>query len=81
MQGDVFNPATWKDKLDGAVGVISTLGGFGSNDYMYKICGQANMDVMDAAKAAGVPRVVFVSVHDYGMPGGRALPVTLLSSH
>lgn len=37
MQGDVFDPASWKSQLDGAIGVISTLGGFGSNEHMYKV--------------------------------------------
>ena len=37
MQGDVFDPASWRSQLQGAVGVISTLGGFGSNDAMFKV--------------------------------------------
>lgn len=37
MQGDVFDPSTWRDQLQGATGVISTLGGFGSNAWMYKV--------------------------------------------
>ena len=35
-QGDVFSPDTWRDQLKGAVGVISTLGAFGNNDFMYR---------------------------------------------
>jgi hypothetical protein len=115
-QGDVFDPASWKSQLDGAIGVISTLGGFGSNEHMYKvpcqllpasrasraslwfrtyvvnlvessltvghypsamtphmllqICGQSNIQLMEAAKEAGVDRFAFVSAHNMGLPGG-----------
>jgi hypothetical protein len=36
-QADVFEPEAWQGVLDGAVGVVSTLGAFGSNDFMYKV--------------------------------------------
>jgi uncharacterized protein YbjT (DUF2867 family) len=67
-KGDVFDPASWKSQLDGAIGVISTLGGFGSNEHMYKICGQSNIQIMEAAKEAGVDRFAFVSAHNMGLP-------------
>lgn len=35
-QGDVFEPTTWEAQLRGAVGVISTIGAFGSNEFMYR---------------------------------------------
>jgi hypothetical protein len=34
-----------------------------------QICGESNIKVFEEAAAAGVPRAVFVSVHDYGLPG------------
>jgi uncharacterized protein YbjT (DUF2867 family) len=67
-RGDVFDPATWQRQLQGATGVISTLGGFGSNEWMYKICGESNMRLMEAASEAGVDRFVFVSAHDFNFP-------------
>lgn len=67
-KGDVFDPASWQSQLQGAIGVISTLGGFGSNEFMYKICGQSNIQLMEAANEAGVDRFAFVSAHDYGFP-------------
>lgn len=67
-RGDVFDPSSWRSQLQGATGVISTLGGFGSNEWMYKICGESNMQLMEAAKEAGVDRFAFVSVHDYSLP-------------
>lgn len=71
VQGDALDPQQpWRELLKGAAGVVSTMGAFGSNDYMYKICGETNMRVMDAAAAAGVPRFSFVSVHEFKLPAG-----------
>eukprot|EP00884_Botryococcus_braunii_P004272 jgi/Botrbrau1/13846/Bobra.0056s0083.1 len=68
VRADVFDVSAWQSQLEGAIGVVSTLGAFGSNDFMYKICGESNVKVFEEAAAAGVPRAVFVSVHDYGLP-------------
>jgi nucleoside-diphosphate-sugar epimerase len=69
VSADVFDTDAWKSALEGAcVGVVSTLGAFGSNSFMERICGDANVAVFEAAKAAGVPRAAFISVHDYGLP-------------
>ncbi len=38
LQADAFEPDQWRDQLQGAVGVVSCLGGFGSNDFMLKVC-------------------------------------------
>lgn len=71
VKGDALDPGQpWAGALRSAAGVASTLGAFGSNDNMYKVCGTANMRAMDAAAAAGVPRFAFISVHDYKMPAG-----------
>lgn len=61
---------TWRDLLNGCAGVVSTLGAFGSNEFMYRICGTANITVIDAARDAKVPRFAFISVHDYAFPAG-----------
>lgn len=37
-QADVFDVPSWSRQLDGAVGVISCLGGFGTNEAMFKVC-------------------------------------------
>lgn len=37
LQADVFDVNSWKPHLEGAVGLVSCLGGFGSNDFMYKV--------------------------------------------
>lgn len=31
--------------------------------------GTANVNIVEAASAAGVPRMAFISVHDYALPG------------
>ncbi|KAK9828046.1 hypothetical protein WJX81_004543 [Elliptochloris bilobata] len=68
LQADVFDVSAWSRQLDGAVGVISCLGGFGSNEAMYKICGDASVTVFREAADAGVARAAFISVHDYKPP-------------
>ena len=70
-QSDVENDdGQWKEALAGATGVVSTLGAFGSNKFMYKVCGSYNIKVLQAAKEAGVDRFSFISVHDFAFPGG-----------
>lgn len=60
----------WKEALSGATGVVSTIGAFGSNEFMYKLCGEVNMKLMEAAKKEGLKRFAFISVHDFAFPGG-----------
>eukprot|EP00891_Asterochloris_glomerata_P009911 jgi/Astpho2/9911/Aster-06622 len=68
VRADVFQPEVWRSQLQGGVGVVSCLGAFGSNDFMLKINGEANVTVIREASAAGVPRCAFISAHDYGWP-------------
>jgi hypothetical protein len=38
VQGDALDPGQgWRERLRGATGVVSTLGAFGSNEFMYKV--------------------------------------------
>ena len=70
-RGDALDAAApWREALRGAAGVVSTLGAFGSNEAMYRVCGTANMQLMDAAAEEGVPRFAFISVHDFRFPSG-----------
>lgn len=78
MQADVFDVGSWRDQLQGAVGVISCLGAFGSNDFMQKICGDSNITVFEEAAKAGVPRAAFISVHDYNLPGEQMLSMVCI---
>lgn len=59
--GDVFNEQQLAKAVEGVTGVISTVGAFGSNELMEKMCGDANILAVRAAQKAGVERFVFIS--------------------
>ncbi|XP_057467495.1 uncharacterized protein At1g32220, chloroplastic [Actinidia eriantha] len=65
--GDVFY-ANWDEVLSGATAVVSTLGGFGNEEQMQRINGEANVVAVSAAKDFGVPKFIMISVHDYNLP-------------
>lgn len=67
ITGDVFY-VNWDEVLPGATAVISTLGGFGSEEQMQRINGEANIISVNAAKEYGIPKFVLISVHDYNIP-------------
>ena len=68
--------------------VVSCVGAFGSNEYMEKVCGDATVEMVHAAKAAKVPNFVFISAHDYQLPfvlsgyvlGKKCAPIPPLAS-
>ncbi|CAN1816493.1 Uncharacterized protein At1g32220, chloroplastic [Linum perenne] len=66
-QGNLLSPESWKDALDGVSAVISCVGGFGSQSYMYKINGTANINAIRAAAEKGVKRFVYISAADFGL--------------
>uniref|UniRef100_A0AAV1TFZ9 NAD(P)-binding domain-containing protein n=1 Tax=Peronospora matthiolae TaxID=2874970 RepID=A0AAV1TFZ9_9STRA len=59
--GSVFNEEDLAEAVDGVTGVISTVGAFGSQEFMEKMCGDATIQVARAAQKSGVERFVFVS--------------------
>ncbi|WOL17434.1 hypothetical protein Cni_G26226 [Canna indica] len=67
IAGDVFY-LNWDEILAGATAVVSTLGGFGNEEQMKKINGEANILAVGAAKDFGVPKFILISVHDYNLP-------------
>ncbi|KAH7668717.1 putative oxidoreductase protein [Dioscorea alata] len=67
VAGDVFY-ARWDEVLVGATAVVSTLGGFGNEEQMKRINGEANILAVNAAKDYGVPKFILISVHDYNLP-------------
>ncbi|XP_051114596.1 uncharacterized protein At1g32220, chloroplastic [Andrographis paniculata] len=67
LKGDVFY-ANWDEVLPGATAVVSTLGGFGSEEQMQRINGEANVVAVNAAKDFGIPKFILISVHDYNLP-------------
>ncbi|XP_065849815.1 uncharacterized protein At1g32220, chloroplastic [Euphorbia lathyris] len=66
-QGDLLSPNSWKEALNGVSAVISCIGGFGSNSYMYKINGTANINAVRAASEKGIKRFVYISAADFGL--------------
>ncbi|XP_044466524.1 uncharacterized protein At1g32220, chloroplastic-like [Mangifera indica] len=67
ISGDVFY-ANWDEVLVGATAVVSTLGGFGSEEQMLRIKGKANAVAVGAAQEYGIPKFILISVHDYHLP-------------
>ncbi|XP_024030500.1 uncharacterized protein At1g32220, chloroplastic isoform X2 [Morus notabilis] len=67
IPGDVFY-LNWDEVLPGATAVVSTIGGFGNEEQMQRINGEANLVAVDAAKDYGIPKFIFISVHDYNLP-------------
>ncbi|KAF5935241.1 hypothetical protein HYC85_026370 [Camellia sinensis] len=66
-QGNLLSDDSWKEALSGVTSVISCVGGFGSNSYMYKINGTANINAIRAAAEKGVKRFVYISAADFGV--------------
>ncbi|KAJ0052713.1 hypothetical protein Pint_03509 [Pistacia integerrima] len=67
ISGDVFY-ANWDELLVGATAVVSTLGGFGTEEQMLRINGEANVVAVGAAQKYGIPKFILISVHDYNFP-------------
>uniref|UniRef100_A0A5B6ZSW8 NAD(P)-binding domain-containing protein n=1 Tax=Davidia involucrata TaxID=16924 RepID=A0A5B6ZSW8_DAVIN len=66
-QGNLLSPDSLKNALNGVTSVISCVGGFGSNSYMYKINGTANINAIRAAAEQGVKRFVYISAADFSL--------------
>ncbi|KAH9739527.1 NAD(P)-bd dom domain-containing protein [Citrus sinensis] len=78
-QGDLLSPDSLKDLLIGVNSVISCVGGFGSNSYMYKINGTANINAVKAAKEQGVIlRPGFI--HGTRQVGSIKLPLSVIGA-
>lgn len=78
-RGDINVPSTYEDVLREAVGVVSCVGAFGSNEVshpppsccaqvMRKVNGDANITAIRAAATAQVPRFVYVSTVENNLP-------------
>ncbi|OIV97710.1 hypothetical protein TanjilG_12467 [Lupinus angustifolius] len=66
-KGNILSTDSFKEALNGVTAVISCVGGFGSNSYMYKINGTANINAIRAAAEQGVKRFVYISAADFGV--------------
>lgn len=77
VTGDVTRPASWRDALDGADLVVHTaaiVAEGGDAEAFWRVNVGGTSAVMEAAEAAGTPRVVHLSsvvVYGDGSPAGR----------
>ena len=62
-RSDVFNPSSYAEILSGADCVISCIGAFGSNEFMEKINGDANVLAVSESYKAGEIINIQVSVN------------------
>lgn len=57
-----------REELGKCEGAISCVGAFGSNEFMEKVNGDANISAIEAAKTAGVLRYVYISTVENNLP-------------
>jgi len=67
-KADIFDVDSYRKDLNESYGVVSVIGAFGSNAYMERINGDANILCASTAKSAGVKRMVFVSTVENNLP-------------
>lgn len=68
VSADVFKPELYSKHLKGAAGVVSCIGAFGSNAFMEKMNGDANITAVSESVKAEVPRFVFISTVENTLP-------------
>mmetsp|Transcript_17294 Transcript_17294/g.25347 ORF Transcript_17294/g.25347 Transcript_17294/m.25347 type:complete len:242 (-) Transcript_17294:535-1260(-) len=66
IEGDVFDEGSRDDALKGVDSVVSTIGAFGSNEFMDRICGDATIQAVESAAARSVSRFGFISSAQVG---------------
>lgn len=67
-KADVFDYKNWMEIASSSSSFISTLGAFGSNEFMEKVNGDANILVCSKALELKVPRIVYVSTVENNLP-------------
>jgi hypothetical protein len=70
----VFDTAAWKGQLGSAIGVISCLGAFGSNDFMQKV-------LLDSHPARQAACMTFLSCLEYLGPFRAHIALRRLQHH
>jgi nucleoside-diphosphate-sugar epimerase len=61
IKGDIFDKAAREDVMSDVDYVVSTIGAFGSNEFMERICGDATIEAIRTATEKGVQKFGFVS--------------------
>ena len=68
-KADVFDVSAWRRELEGAEAVVSCIGAFGSNAFMEKINGDANILLAsEALKVTDIKRFVYLSTVENNLP-------------
>ena len=68
-KADVFDVPAWRRELEGAEAVVSCIGAFGSNEFMEKINGDANLLLAsEALKVTDIKRFVYLSTVENNLP-------------
>ena len=67
-KADVFDYKNWIDVASSSTSFISTLGAFGSNEFMERINGDANILACSKGLELKVPRFVYISTVDNNLP-------------
>ena len=68
IKGNILMPETYNHILRESDCVISCVGSFGSNEFMEKINGDANILLVNESAAAGVKKVIYVSTVENDLP-------------
>ena len=68
VKGDILQPHTYNDILRESECVISCVGAFGSNDFMEKINGDANILLANESRSSGVRKFIYVSTVENDLP-------------
>lgn len=66
IEGDVFDSNRRDEVFEGVDVIVSTIGAFGNNEFMEKICGDATVEAVDSAVKNNVSRFGFVSSAQVG---------------
>ena len=67
-QGDIMNPSTYINDLQECECAISCVGAFGSNEFMNKINGDANVLAIQESAKAGVKKFIYISTVENNLP-------------
>lgn len=66
IEGDIFDTSRRDEVFEGVDIIVSTIGAFGSNDFMLRVCGDATVEAVDSAVKHNVSKFGFVSSAQVG---------------
>ena len=66
LEGDIFDSQRRDETFEGVDVIVSTIGAFGSNNFMERVCGDATVEAVDTAVKHKVSRFGFVSSAQVG---------------